>query len=114
MNIDIYGKNMVLTPAIKDYIQKKLNALEKYGQEILDVRAEVESDEHHRHGLVFHFDVTMRIPEHKLRAEATVEDMYAAIDEVKDLLERQLRKIKGKRHEKRRRAQQSRRQAKEM
>lgn len=113
MNIEFYGKNMALTPAIKAYIQKKLDRLEKFHEKIVEVRAEVESDEHHHRGLVFRCEVNLTIPHQMLRAETVAEDLYSAIDMVKDDLELQLRKMKGKRQGRRRKAQISRREAKE-
>lgn len=104
---------MVLTTAIKNYIQKKLDRLEKFHERIVEVRAEVESDEHHHRGFIFRFEVNLTIPHQMLRAETVAEDLYAAIDMVKDDLELQLRKIKGKRQGRKRKAQIGRRQAKE-
>lgn len=102
MRITIRGKNMELTEAIKDYINNKIEGLEKFsalggstgeGEEggnhsvsIADVEVGVLTH-HHKSGQIFSAVATLTFPKHRIRAEAQAEDIYQAIDEVRDKLE---------------------------
>ncbi|HRH31886.1 MAG TPA: ribosome-associated translation inhibitor RaiA [bacterium] len=90
---EIKGTNMELTEAIKQYVERKLESLvsicEKYSP--CDVVAEVgKTSPHHQKGDVFYAELNMTIPGAVLRATSTKDDLYAAIDDVKDELKRQL------------------------
>ncbi len=102
MRIIIRGKNLELTETIKDYINKKIGGLEKFfalgGAEgeniennahsvsIADVEVGV-VNHHHKSGEIFIAAVTLTFPKHHIRAEAQAEDIYQAIDEVRDKLD---------------------------
>jgi ribosomal subunit interface protein len=98
MKIDIKGTNMELTQAIKDYVNDKISGLEKFFDNIIEARVEVgKTANHHQKGNVFRAEVNLEVPEkHILRAEAEREDLYMAINEVKDELQRQIKKFKEK------------------
>lgn len=90
---EIKGTNMELTEAIKQYVERKLESLvsicEKYSP--CDVAVEVgKTSQHHQKGEVFYAELNMTIPGAVLRATSTMDDLYAAIDDVKDELKRQL------------------------
>lgn len=102
MRITIRGKNLELTETIKDYINNKIGGLEKFSalgasagenQEsgghsasIADVEVGV-LNHHHRSGEIFTAATTLTFPKNHIRAEAQAEDIYQAIDEVRDKLE---------------------------
>ncbi|MDP3057105.1 MAG: HPF/RaiA family ribosome-associated protein [bacterium] len=102
MRITIRGKNLELTETIKDYINNKIGGLEKFsilggstGEKeessshsvsIADVEVGVLTH-HHKSGKIFIAMATLTFPKHLIRAEAQAEDLYQAIDEVRDKLE---------------------------
>ncbi|MDD5341585.1 MAG: ribosome-associated translation inhibitor RaiA [Patescibacteria group bacterium] len=98
MKIDIKGTNMELTEAIKDYVNEKIGGLEKFFDNIIEAKVDVgKTSNHHQKGDVFRAEVNLDVPEkYVLRAEATREDLYMAINEVKDDLQRQIKKYKEK------------------
>jgi putative sigma-54 modulation protein len=98
MKIDIKGTNMELTEAIKDYVNEKIGGLEKFFDNIIEAKVEVgKTSNHHQKGDVFRAEVNLDVPEkYVLRAEAVREDLYMAINEVKDDLQRQIKKYKEK------------------
>ena len=98
MKIDIKGTNMELTEAIKNYVNEKVGSLEKYYYGILEARVDVGiTSKHHQKGDIFRAEVNLEIPQKGvLRAEAVREDLYIAINEVKDELQRQLKRFKEK------------------
>ena len=92
MNIIISGKNIEVTEALKQRVNTKLEKLSKYFKnEETDCKVTL-SVEKQRHIL----EVTIHYKGIIFRAEETDEDMYATIDKVVDLLERQIRKNKTK------------------
>ncbi|MDC2866129.1 MULTISPECIES: ribosome hibernation-promoting factor, HPF/YfiA family [unclassified Bacillus (in: firmicutes)] len=91
MKFNIRGENIEVTPALKEYVEKKLSKLERYFDTFPEIKVnlKVYSDKQR-------VEVTIPFPDLLLRAEETNSDMYAAIDLVVDKLERQIRKHKTK------------------
>jgi ribosomal subunit interface protein len=104
MKINLQGKNFELTEAIKDYILKRITNLEKLlstmeagGGEVL-VNFEVgKSTKHHKSGVVFHSDCLININGKEFYASSDKEDLYQAIDEIKESLFNEIRKNKDRR-----------------
>ena len=85
------GRNVDVTPAMREYAEKRLARIEKFFNE--DTEANVTfSVQKKRHimGVTIHFEGNT------YRAEATNDDLYVSIDKSIDLLEGQLRKSKTK------------------
>ncbi|MEH7458226.1 ribosome-associated translation inhibitor RaiA [Bacillus sp. JJ1127] len=91
MKFNIRGENIEVTPALKDYVEKKLGKLERYFDTFPEIKVnlKVYSDKQR-------VEVTIPFTDLLLRAEETHSDMYAAIDLVVDKIERQIRKHKTK------------------
>ncbi|MHB9094792.1 MAG: ribosome hibernation-promoting factor, HPF/YfiA family [Eubacteriales bacterium] len=90
MNIAVRGKNIDVTNALKEYVEKKLAKLGKY----LDVSQAqvtlvVEKGTHK-------VEVTIPINGMILRGEEETGDMYASIDLVVEKLEKQINKYKAR------------------
>lgn len=96
MQIDIKGTNLELTQSIKDYVEEKIGGLEKFFDQILEARVEVGiTTKHHQKGKIFRAEVNLEVPKkYIIRAEAERDDLYMAINEVKDELQRQIKKYK--------------------
>ncbi|CAM3979276.1 ribosome hibernation-promoting factor, HPF/YfiA family [Mesobacillus zeae] len=94
MNYNIRGENIEVTPAIREYIEKKVAKLERYFTETpnasVNVNLKVYQDKKSK------VEITIPMKNLVLRAEEIHEDMYAAIDLITDKLERQIRKHKTK------------------
>ncbi|MBQ3475746.1 MAG: ribosome-associated translation inhibitor RaiA [Bacilli bacterium] len=89
MKFIIRGDN---TAAIKDYIENKIEKITKY-LDSDDLEATVVTRKEGRNQKI---EVTIPTDSFTLRNESTNEDLYAAIDNVVDKLERQIRKNKDK------------------
>jgi putative sigma-54 modulation protein len=92
MKIMTYGKNIDVTPALKDYAIEKVSKIGKYfnGEpQEAHIAFEVEKDRH----IV---EVTAYVNGLILRGEEETQDMYASIDGVIEKLERQVHKYKTK------------------
>ena len=91
MNISIRGDKLEVTSAIKDYVKEKLAKLDKYFEEPNKIDASVLLKVRNGNQII---EVTIPTNKYTLRAEEKNADMYAAIDLVVDVLERQIRKNK--------------------
>lgn len=91
MRITVTGKNIEVTGALKNVVEKKLSKLERYFNPELEAHATL-SVERNRQII----EVTIPFNGVILRGEEANDDMYASIDLVVDKIERQIRKQKTK------------------
>ena len=104
MQINLQGKNIELTEAIKDYVLKKVTNLEKLLSNIEEKGGDVivnfevsKATNHHKSGVVFHTDALIRVNGKEFYASVDAEDVYMAIDEVKETLFNDIQKNKDRR-----------------
>ena len=104
MQIDLQSKNIELTDAIKDYVIKKVTNLEKLLANIETNKGEArvnfevaKTTNHHKAGEVFHADCRINIDGKEFYGESDHEDLYKAIDEVKEKLFNEIGKKKDRR-----------------
>ena len=91
MRYKISGKNIEVTPGLKDAVQEKIGKLERYFNQ--DTEANITlSVEKGRQKI----EVTIPVKGHIIRAEQESSDMYVSIDLVEEVIERQLKKYKTK------------------
>ena len=91
MEIIIHGNKVKITKAMNDYVEEKLEKLEKYLENSENVRASVIVKVKGHEQTV---EITIPLKSFILRSEETKDDFYAAVDKTIDKLERQLRKNK--------------------
>ena len=100
INLITQVTNFTLTPAIEEYLSKKLVALEKFIDSTdTGAQAEVELEnttKHHRSGTIFRAEINLHIAHGDFRAEETAEDLYSAIDLMKDEIVRVVTEHKDK------------------
>lgn len=94
MRFNIRGENIEVTPALREYVEKKISKLERYFTESIESNCHVNLRTYNDKKAKV--EVTIPMPNLVLRAEEVHEDMYAAIDLISDKLERQIRKHKTK------------------
>jgi putative sigma-54 modulation protein len=103
MKINLKGTNIEMTPAIKDYVEKKvtnlgdlLSKMEGNEKQIM-VNFEVgKTTKHHKSGAYFHADCLINISGEEFYASSDQEDLYQAIDDVKNNLFGEITKNKDK------------------
>lgn len=99
MTINLVHKGIELTPAIRTYVEEKMETLNKFTEGIDHVDVEVGiSTRHHQKGEVFLCKVNLRVAGELVHIEREEEDLYKAIDKVRDHLRETLAQAK-KRHE---------------
>jgi len=93
MKYNIRGENIEVTTPIREYVEKKIDKLNRYFDtpptSDVHVNLSVYNEEQQ-------IEVTIPMTDLLLRAEEHHADLYAAIDLVVDKLERQIRKYKTK------------------
>ena len=94
MNFNIRGENIEVTPAIREYVEKKITKLERYFTESPNATVQVNLKTYQ--DKTSKVEITIPMQGIVLRAEEAHADMYAAIDLITDKLERQIRKHKTK------------------
>ena len=92
MNIVITGKELKATEAIKEYVEKKLERIERYfeGEEI-NASVTIKSQREMQIA-----EMQISVKGYSIRAVTETKDLYASIDKDIDILEGQIRKIKTK------------------
>ena len=91
MAITVRGKNLDITPALRDYVEKRVKKVTKYFDKTGDIAVilKVEKGSHQ-------VEVTVPVDGILLRGEESTADMYASIDQVMDKIEKQIEKHKTK------------------
>ncbi|MFV0450083.1 MAG: ribosome hibernation-promoting factor, HPF/YfiA family [Vibrio sp.] len=92
MKMNITGKNIEITSAIRDHIESKLKKLEKWQVDITGCQCSFSEEP----GKQMKFEATVTVPKGQLVASAIHEDLYTAVNEVEQKLERQLNKLRHK------------------
>ena len=91
MNFIISGKNIDVTPGLKDAIEQKLGKLERYFTPETEIIVTLSVEKERQK-----IEVTIPVKGNIIRSEQTSSDMYVSIDLVEEVIERQLRKYKNK------------------
>ena len=103
MKINFKATNMELTEAVKQYAEEKITKLTKYipDQPDIEVKAQVELGKEvgdQRAGDIFLAELNMEVSGQFYRAAAEKDDLYAAIDQMRDEAARVLKKDKGRKN----------------
>jgi len=108
MNIALTGRNLEITDTLRTYAEDKISKFDEKYQLKITTASIILGVQKRRHTA----EVVIKAKGEVIKAEATTEELYAAIDEVVDKLDKQLRKSKEKRTERRKTAEsQSKREA---
>ena len=91
MRYTITGRNIEVTPALRDTVKDKLGKLERYFTPNTEVHVTLSVEKERQK-----IEVTIPVKGNIIRSEQTSNDMYVSIDLVEEVIERQLRKYKNK------------------
>lgn len=98
MNIKTKYTNLESTPAIQEYVLEKIGSLEKLLTRLDEkgaAKAFVEiarSTKHHQKGDVYHIECNLELPGKLLRAETENWDVRLGVDEVRNILDLEIKK----------------------
>lgn len=91
MQLNISGHHLEVTPALNDYVSNKFNRLQRHFDQITNSAVTLTVEK-----LVQKAEATVHVAGADLFAASESDDMYAAIDNLTDKLDRQLIKHKEK------------------
>ena len=91
MRIETHGQQLEVTPALHEYVENKLQRLDRHFDQPIEVRVQLGLRKPSHHA-----EATLSVPGRTLHADAEGENMYAAIDLLADKLDRLVIKHKEK------------------
>ena len=91
MKFIIIGKNIDVTPGLREAVESKLGKLERYFTPNTEIHVTLSVQKGHQK-----IEVTIPVKGGMVRSEQESSDMYVSIDLVEEVIERQLRKYKNK------------------
>lgn len=91
MKFIIVGKNISVTPGLKETVENKLGKLERYFTPDTEIHVTLSVQKERQK-----IEVTIPVKGNIIRSEQESNDMYISIDLVEEVIERQLRKYKNK------------------
>ncbi|MDN5331213.1 MAG: putative sigma-54 modulation protein [Tepidanaerobacteraceae bacterium] len=93
MKVSVSGKNIEVTPALREYAEKKIGKLSRHFNYLNNDNLEAQVTFHVEKGRHI-VEVTIPVNDIILRGEEETQDMYSSIDLVVEKLERQIEKFK--------------------
>lgn len=93
-NINITGKHVQITDAMKDYALDKISKIDRFSNRIIDVQVlmDIQKLEHR-------VDIVMKVEHIKIKSTGISNDMYVSIDRAVDRIKEQLLKYKSRLHD---------------
>ncbi|HHN64755.1 MAG TPA: ribosome-associated translation inhibitor RaiA [Nitrospirae bacterium] len=91
MNIIVNGRNLDITPALRDYAESKVMKFDKYLSGISEATIILSTEKFRQKA-----EVLLKANGVMIQAASETEDIYASIDEVVEKIEKQVKKHKGK------------------
>jgi len=91
MNIIVTGRHLEITPALKNYVEKKVKRINRYLSNISEAVVTI-SVQKYRHKV----EVLLKVDGVLIQAEGVTSEVYSSIDEVSEKLGRQIKKYKEK------------------
>ena len=96
MNLNVSGHHLEVTPAIRSYVQTKLERVARHFDHVIDAHVILTVDKLRQKA-----EATLHLRGKDLHCECEEADLYAAIDLLADKLDRQVLRYKDKRYDKR-------------
>lgn len=91
MQLNLTGHHVDITDSLRNYVEEKMERLERHFDKVTNTHV-ILSVESLRHKA----EATVNMSGNNIFAESTEENMYAAIDNLIDKLDRQVKKYKEK------------------
>src|SRR4051794_40208733 len=97
MRLQVKGRNMELTPSMREYAERKLGKLDKQLSELTQVEVELSEQKNPSIADSQVAEATIFTKGPTLRARESASDMRAAVDQLVDKLERQVKRYRERR-----------------
>lgn len=91
MNLNLTGRHLEITPAIREHVISKLDKVKRHFDNVIDINVILSVDK-----LVQKAEATVHVSGKNIHAETEDSNLYVAIDALIDSLDRQVLKHKEK------------------
>ena len=96
MNLTISGHHLAVTPALRAYVTTKLDRITRHFDQVVDVRVLLTIDNLKEKDLRQRAECNIHVKGKDLFAESAHADLYAALDDLADKMDRQVLRHKDK------------------
>ena len=98
IEVEIFGKNMDVSDRLRKYVDKKISKLDRFLVDIDDARVDVSYEKSARSAADRQVaQITLRGKGFILRTEERADDIFVALDQSLEKMQRQIERYKGKR-----------------
>ena len=96
MNVTISGHHLEVTPSLREYVLTKLDRVTRHFDQVVDINVLLSIEKLKEKELRQRAEVTLHVKGRDIFVEQCNEDMYAAVDQLMDKLDRQVCRHKDK------------------
>jgi len=96
MNLTISGHHLEVTPALRSYVTSKLDRISRHFDQVVDIKVLLTVYKLKEKDLRQRAECNIHVKGRDLFAESSHADLYAAVDELADKLDRQVLRYKDK------------------
>ncbi|MDR3395224.1 MAG: ribosome-associated translation inhibitor RaiA [Parasulfuritortus sp.] len=90
MNLTISGHHLEVTPALRSYVTAKLDRISRHFDQVMDVKVLLTVEKQKEKEGRQRAECNIHVKGNDMFAESSHEDLYAAVDELVDKLDRQV------------------------
>jgi putative sigma-54 modulation protein len=90
MNLTISGHHLEVTPALRSYVTTKLDRIIRHFDQVVDVKVLLSVEKQKEKDLRQRAECSIHVKGSDMFAESAHSDLYAAVDELVDKLDRQV------------------------
>jgi len=96
MNLTISGHHLEVTPALRSYVTSKLDRITRHFDQVVDVKVLLSLENQKEKERRQRAECNIHVKGNDMFAESAHSDLYAAVDELMDKLDRQVVRHKDK------------------
>jgi putative sigma-54 modulation protein len=96
MNLTISGHHLEVTPSLRNYVTTKLDRISRHFDQLVDIKVLLTVENQKEKELRQRAECSIRVKGNDLFAESANEDLYAAVDDLVDKLDRQVGRHKDR------------------
>jgi putative sigma-54 modulation protein len=96
MNLTISGHHLEVTPALRSYVTSKIDRISRHFDQVVDVKVLLTVEKQKEKERRQRAECNIHVKGNDLFAESAHADLYAAVDELVDKLDRQVGRYKTK------------------
>ena len=96
MNLTISGHHLEVTPALREYVLTKLDKVTRHFDQVVDINVLLTVEKQKEKERRQRAEITVHVKGRDIFVEQSSDDLYAAIDQLMDKLDRQVCRHKDK------------------